>query len=575
MIVRPVGGGEMMLFCKGADSEVYKRLSNPDTPIARMTNEHLIQFADDGLRTLTIAFKRLDPASFASWHQRFKTAQGDVHEQEKRKNKEENAIDQLMDELEQGLELLGATAIEDKLQEKVPETIKSLAEAGIKLWVLTGDKQETAINIAWACQLIDHTMERIIINGGSAKTKQDMMSFLRKKSEEMVDDKLYALVIDGTALKLALKDEATKVATEEEKECEKLLVNIAVRCKGVICCRVSPKQKALVVNLVRSNLHKEITLGIGDGANDVGMIQSAHVGVGISGLEGMQAVNSADFALGRFYYLKRLLLVHGRNNYRRTAKMIVIILYKNVFMIIAQVIFSAYNGFSGQKFYMQLGVEGYNLLFTNSVIITVLFDKDLPDRYLLNYPKLYELGRDFQLLNFVVFWQWIFNALYHAVLAFFLVYLTYQVPDEQDIWMMGNMLLTIVIAIANIKVGLEVGSWNWLMIVGFLIVFVSWPLFALFCERTFITVRMFWEFQYVFTNIIYDSNAWLTWLLITVALLCRDVAWKAIRREFFPDLRHIMGEHAKLSGKPFNAMEGETYFDPLRVAPSEDIQVKI
>ncbi|KAH9261482.1 hypothetical protein BASA81_000138 [Batrachochytrium salamandrivorans] len=573
VIVSRSGTDQLLLFCKGADSEVYKRLTNPDSALARATNEHLLQFADDGLRTLTVAYKQLDSNQFAQWQEKYKAATSNVKEQEKRKHKQDNLIDQLMDELEQGLDLLGATAIEDKLQEKVPDTIKALAEAGIKLWVLTGDKQETAINIAWACQLIDHTMERIIINSGSAKTKADMITVLQ--NIQLVQDKRYALVIDGAALKLALKPETSKKHTAQDRECEHLLVALAVKMQSVICCRVSPKQKALVVDLVRSHLKNEITLAIGDGANDVGMIQSAHVGVGISGLEGMQAVNSADFALGRFYFLKRLLLVHGRNNYRRTSKLVVLILYKNVFMIIAQICFSIYNGFSGQKFYFQLGVEGYNLVFTNSVIITTLFDKDLPDRYLMQFPELYSLGREFQLMNFRVFWQWIGNAWYHAIFAFYFVFWFYQAPDQQDIWMMGNMLLTMVVVVANIKVALEVGSWNWIMSLGFLIVFVSWPLLALFFESpVFLSIRMFWEFQGVFTSILRDADAWLVFCFGLAALLTRDLAWKGIKREFFPELRHIMGEHAQRSGRPFNDMGVVDWTHPratkATIAPQEE-----
>ena len=556
VIVKDKRNGEIRLYCKGADSEVFKRLNqgSQTSSLAHATNQQLTMFADDGLRTLTIAYKRLSDSEFTSWHSRYRNAVADLEEQEKRKRKDENMIDTLMDEIEAGLELLGATAIEDKLQEAVPETIKSLAEAGIRLWILTGDKQETAINIAWACQLIDHSMTRIIISTTSAKTKHDMIAVL-EKHKSVLDgsdpDKDFALIIDGTALKLALMDEESTKA--DNLRCEQLLVAIAIRCKAVVCCRVSPKQKAEVVKMVRKYLHKERTLAIGDGANDVGMIQSAHVGVGISGLEGMQAVNSADFALGRFKFLKRLLLLHGRNNYRRTAKLVVLILYKNILMIVAQMLWSHANGFSGQKFYFQIGVEGYNLLFTNSVILTGVFDKDLPDRYLMQIPALYELGRDSTLLNMRVFWGYVLNGWLQAIIAYLFIYFCYQAPERQDIWTMGTTLFTLTVVVANTKVAMETSSWNWIMIVAFTVIFLSWPALAfVFESRITINSRLGWEFQSVFTDVLKFPGTWFLWPIMFVTLLLRDFSWKVFKREYFPELRHIMQEHAKLSGKPFN-----------------------
>jgi len=224
-------------------------------------------------------------------------------------------------------------------------------------------------------------------------------------------------------------------------------------------------------------------------------------------------------------------------------------------MIIAQILWSHANGFSGQKFYFQLGVEGYNLLFTNSILLTGIFDKDLPDRYLLQIPALYELGRESQLLNYRVFWAWVSNAWFQAILAYLIMYFCYQVPEMQDIWMMGTMLFTVIVAIANTKVALEAYAWNWIMIVGYIIVFFSWPLCALVFEsRITISVRFGWEFQDVFSSVIRSPDSWALWLILFVTLLIRDFAWKVAKREFFPELRHMMQEHAKLSGKPFNYM---------------------
>jgi phospholipid-translocating ATPase len=219
--------------------------------------------------------------------------------------------------------LMGGTAIEDRLQEGVPETIAELAKSGIKLWVLTGDKTETAINIGFACNLLTTDMELLILRSTNrVDTAQLLDDTLEKLRKEELDDpsgeRKYALVIDGTTLKYAL-EQATK---------DKVL-SLGMRCGSVICCRVSPKQKAQVVNLVKKGL-KVMTLAIGDGANDVSMIQEANVGIGISGVEGRQAVMASDYSIAQFRFLRKLLLVHGRWSYLRTAEMIMGFFFKNI-----------------------------------------------------------------------------------------------------------------------------------------------------------------------------------------------------------------------------------------------------
>jgi phospholipid-translocating ATPase len=227
------------------------------------------------------------------------------------------------EEIEQNMLLMGGTAIEDRLQEGVPETIAELAKSGIKLWVLTGDKTETAINIGFACNLLTTDMELLILRSSNrvdtAQLLQDTLDKLNKEeSAAVAQDKKYALVIDGTTLKYALEN-----ATRDK------VLALGMRCASVICCRVSPKQKAQVVNLVKKGL-KVMTLAIGDGANDVSMIQEANVGIGISGVEGRQAVMASDYAIAQFRFLRKLLLVHGRWSYLRTAEMIMGFFFKNI-----------------------------------------------------------------------------------------------------------------------------------------------------------------------------------------------------------------------------------------------------
>jgi len=313
--------GKIRCYCKGADTVILERLS-ADNPHVEVTLQHLEDYASEGLRTLCLAMREIPDQEFHDWWQIFDKAQTTVSG-----NRAEE-LDKAAEILERDFYLLGATAIEDRLQDGVPETIHTLQEAGIKVWVLTGDRQETAINIGMSCKLISEDMTLLIVNeenaGATRDNIQKKLDAIRTQGDGTFALDTLALVIDGKSLTYAL-----------EKDLEKNFLDLAVMCKAVICCRVSPLQKALVVKLVKRHL-KAILLAIGDGANDVSMIQAAHIGVGISGMEGLQAARSADVAIGQFRYLRKLLLVHGAWSYQRISKVILYSFYKNITLYMTQ-----------------------------------------------------------------------------------------------------------------------------------------------------------------------------------------------------------------------------------------------
>jgi len=313
--------GKVRCYCKGADTVILERLS-PDNPFVEPTLVHLEEYASEGLRTLCLAMREIPEQEFQEWYKIFEKAQTTVSG-----NRAEE-LDKAAELLERDFYLLGATAIEDRLQDGVPETIHTLQEAGIKVWVLTGDRQETAINIGMSCKLISEDMTLLIVNEETAAATRDnilkKLDAIKTQGDASMAMDTLALVIDGKSLTYAL-----------EKELEQQFLELACMCKAVICCRVSPLQKALVVKLVKKH-KKAILLAIGDGANDVSMIQAAHIGVGISGMEGLQAARSADVSIGQFRYLRKLLLVHGAWSYQRICKVILYSFYKNITLYMTQ-----------------------------------------------------------------------------------------------------------------------------------------------------------------------------------------------------------------------------------------------
>ncbi|KAG8052619.1 hypothetical protein GUJ93_ZPchr0001g30204 [Zizania palustris] len=320
------------LYVKGADSSLFVITKKSlELDIVRATEAHLHTYSSLGLRTLVVGMRELSQPEFEEWQLAYENASTAVLGRG-------NLLRSVAANIESNVHILGATGIEDKLQDGVPEAIESLRQADIKVWILTGDKQETAISIGYSCKLLTNDMTQIVINNNSKEScrksleealattkKLGITSSIGMLSPELVSESAgitLALIIDGNSLVYIL-----------ETELQEELFKVARECSVVLCCRVAPLQKAGIVALIK-NRTDDMTLAIGDGANDVSMIQMADVGVGISGQEGRQAVMASDFSMGQFRFLLPLLLVNGHWNYQRMSYMILYNFYKNATFVL-------------------------------------------------------------------------------------------------------------------------------------------------------------------------------------------------------------------------------------------------
>ncbi|KAL7578624.1 hypothetical protein ACA910_009770 [Epithemia clementina (nom. ined.)] len=219
-----------------------------------------------------------------------------------------------------------------------------------------------------------------------------------------------ALVIEGAALKYLLGD----------PELEEILFSVAHTCDAVIACRVSPKQKALLVSLVRHNVTpKPTTLAIGDGANDVGMIQEANVGVGISGKEGQQAVNASDFAIAQFRFLEELILIHGRWNFFRLSTVVLFSFYKNAVLAGALITFASQTVYSGTSLFDQWLIAMLNFVAGIPIIMTGLFDRCLSKEYVRRHPEVYKASQDNELITKRILLRWIGMVFIHLFTLYY------------------------------------------------------------------------------------------------------------------------------------------------------------
>uniref|UniRef100_A0A8H8CP71 Phospholipid-transporting ATPase n=1 Tax=Psilocybe cubensis TaxID=181762 RepID=A0A8H8CP71_PSICU len=474
--------GKIKLYTKGADTVILERLSR-NQPYTEATLSHLEDYATEGLRTLCIAYRDISEAEYHQWESIYNQAAATI-------NGRGDALDEAAELIEKDLFLLGATAIEDKLQDGVPDTIHTLQMAGIKVWVLTGDRQETAINIGMSCRLISESMNLVIINEENAHDTEDFITkrlsaIKNQRSSGELED--LALIIDGKSLGYAL-----------EKNLSKTFLELAIMCKAVICCRVSPLQKALVVKLVKKN-QKAILLAIGDGANDVSMIQAAHVGVGISGVE-----------------------------------------------------YSFFNNFSGQIAYESWTLTFYNVVFTVLPPLVIgIFDQFVSARFLDRYPQLYTLGQKNEFFTKTAFWLWVGNALYHSLILFgFSVILFWgdlKLVNGLDTghWFWGTTLYLAVLLTVLGKAALISDIWTKYTVAAipgsFVVTMLFLPLYAVVAPA----IGFSTEYQGIVPRLWGNSIFYFVLILIPLFCLVRDFAWKYYRRTYMPSSYHIVQELQK------------------------------
>ncbi|KAI4341884.1 hypothetical protein MLD38_026556 [Melastoma candidum] len=558
------------VLVKGADTSMFSVIAkNTDKAddLARETQKHLTDYSSIGLRTLVIAAKDLSKAELEQWQCRYENASTSLTDRAIK-------LRQTASIVESELSLVGATAIEDRLQEGVPETIESLRQAGIKVWVLTGDKQETAISIGLACKLLTSDMQMIVINGNSetncrnllldAKAKYGVASTCAKrknfelkssadkndlqpanyktssevpqwesvKEEAEVNGPL-ALVIDGNSLVYIL-----------EKDLESELFDLATFCNVVLCCRVAPLQKAGIVDLIKSRTD-DMTLAIGDGANDVSMIQMADVGIGICGQEGRQAVMASDFAMGQFRFLKRLLLVHGHWNYQRIAYLVLYNFYRNAVFVLMLFWYILCSAFSTTSALTDWSSVLYSVIYTSipTVVVGVL-DKDLNHRTLLEYPKLYGAGHRHEAYNLHLFWVTMLDTLWQSLVLFYIPLFTYN-ESTVDMWSLGSLWTIAVVILVNIHLAMDIQQWvsiTQMAVWGS--IFISYG-----CMLLLDSIPVFPNYWTIY-HLAASPPYWLTIILITIIALLPRFLVKIVYQRFWPSDIQIAREAEILLERP-------------------------
>jgi len=617
---------EILLLCKGADTVIYERLQKNQDNLRNVTFSHLEKFGSEGLRTLCIAYRYINAKEYQKWSEDYHNAEISLEDRDRLKEDLASAI-------ERNLVLLGATAIEDKLQEGVPDCISILQEAGIKVWVLTGDKLETAINIGFASNLLNRSMCLLAIRERNNNLKGDdrdhvndvktqlrnaytiinkygnvkdrhvhrgknsiwcctnaimniidhiklAMARRRGETDDLKGNDIelsqfpsinrnkrisgvstlsltsgksmtnvlmgqqapekgidFALIVDGQSLHLIM----------EKPDLRRRFLDTATNCRAVICCRVSPKQKSQVVSLVKNGL-KVLCLSIGDGANDISMIQEANIGVGIAGQEGMQAAMSSDYAISQFRYLSKLVLVHGRWSYIRISNMVLNFFYKNIVWVFTLFWYQFSCGFSAQILFDYSLIMFFNFIFSSlPVMVMGVFDKDLKKETLLNKPPLYKtMGIAQQQFTWKRFISYVADALYQSYVCFYIPYWTFLNVNfnhgrTPDLYYFGAIISCYVITLVNLFVAFNMRSVNWISGVVLVVEILSFNIYyAIYAHLPF-----FKYYSQYLKQMLTDLNFWALYVIVLFVALFPRVILKYARTNYRPEDSDIYREIEK------------------------------
>jgi len=634
VVVRCGPNGPVFYLVKGADSTIMPMCTTATDEAEKhksTTSHHASLFATRGSRTLVMAGKLLTESQLQEWLPRYRAATNDM-------NDRDAAVLRCFEELEVDLELGGCTAVNDQLQENVPETINFLLSANIKVIVLTGDKRETAETIARDCRIIQDDMHclyvkstdqqlgedldeeaRVAITMKSLKDCADYIQAVREStsSEHLssAHDVLRAS-LDPTTLEEMMKSPEEVKATHDAprlltknpvygpdarfiallsghtlemalRHCREQFLEIFKGCASIVTYRSTPRQKALVVNLVKHDL-KKTCLAIGDGANDVSMIQEAHVGVGILGKEGSHAAMSSDYVIHRFGHLRRLLFIHGRYSLYRTAKIVMYSFYKNFVFVMPVVYYSFFDGYSGQVMCSSYFMSVYNLFFTSLPPLCFgVFDRDVPVEILEKTPEAYDSFKKENRYNFPELFRWLGLSFVQSVIVFFYTYEGFYKNDisdssgKNDDLFMGGTAMTFALVIAvNIVLlfGVDhvVSLQVWSFVIGIILFFVTYMVLSLSFN-----VEMSPESYGIMERSFAQPKHWL-WVILTIGT-CTVIwmLWRAIQVLWMPDTYQRLqfqaareAEKRETETRTMNLAKGTPAFESVKAGSDIEMAVR-
>eukprot|EP01132_Coremiostelium_polycephalum_P008025 gene8025-9870_t len=452
--------GVITFYMKGADAIMAKLVQNND-----WLDEESGNMAREGLRTLAFGKRTMTEEEYHRFTNLYNTAKTCISDRAAK-------VQEAISTIENNLELIALSGVEDKLQPHVKRTLEQLRNADVKVWMLTGDKIETATCIAISTKLVSRTQSLFQISvSDKTRAYEKLNQFSRMRDA--------CLVIDGPSLQMCLdnyKDQFMEIAT---------------KAPSVVCCRCTPTQKADIVRLIKEKTKKR-TCAIGDGGNDVSMIQAADVGVGIVGKEGKQASLAADFSINQFNYLSRLILWHGRNSYKRSARLSQFVIHRGLIISFIQCVFSAIYYFAAISIYNGMLLVGYATLYTNAPVFSLVLDEDVPEEIAFRYPELYHELQKGRSLSYKTFFIWVLKSVYQGGAIMLLSIILF----ESSLNNIVSITFTCLIFCELLNVATEIHTWHKYMIISLVVTLASYLITMMIPQITAFELSFIlsWEF---------------------------------------------------------------------------------
>ena len=494
---------KIIFFLKGADVIIQKKVSMEN-------NLFIIEEAGalscDGLRTLVLTYRNLQEEELKNFKNNFEKAGLDL------KNREIKETE-VIERLENGMELLGISGVEDLLQEDIKSVILNLREAGIKVWMLTGDKLETAKCIAISTGFKKNNQKFFEISSSDQKIIESHIN----KFNHITD----SLLVTGKALSTIFNN----------KRLKEIFFYQAQKALSVILCRCAPKQKAEVTLYLKNNL-KKIVCGIGDGGNDVGMIQSANVGIGIEGKEGLQASLASDFSVIKFKNILKLFIWHGRLSYVRTALLANFVIHRGIIIVVIQALFMITFYFVSINVYNGYLIMCYSTIFTNFPVFSLILDEDIPIKQVFHYPMLYYLVQEGQNLSPKVFLIWLWKSIFQGSVIILMALFLFNDTFLEIV----TITFTALIINEFLNIYSSIRTWHPIITISLCISAISYLFCLIFLKKLFLLSSL--NFEKVLKIFFLSFCSWLPIHIMQV-----------IRRLYFPSQIDKVLREAKLVKK--------------------------
>jgi len=526
--------GRYLLYSKGADSVMIPLLRGGAS--SELTTA-VRDFSREGLRTLVLCYREVSQEEVQQFLERIEKVRASAS-WENAALGGDGGLSEIHAGMEKDMVCLGCTAVEDRLQDAVPHCLHYLREAGLKIWVVTGDKSETAINIGYLANLLTQDMHIFHLydeNGGEKAVEDGLLAAVQKIRD--YPGKMYATVIDGKGLSFALKNY------------RKEFLELGIGCYSVLITRATPIQKAKAVELVMEET-KSVCMAVGDGANDVSMIREANVGVGVYGKEGTSAVRSADFAIRRFRHLTHLMCVHGRYCVVRNAGVTHYYFYDNATVFISQIWFAFACGYSAQSLYDDLLMLIFNLAITALPPLGYgIFERDVSEEAIRQYPKLYGRTQEGRVWNLNSMLKWFSLALWHSIVLFGTGYMLFKngVLDSDGqtagLRLLGNLIFTGGIFVVVLQLASIIQYWNicvHFLVWGALVVFIS--IFAIESQMNEWFPSQYHQFEELFSK----GVTYLYLIFVIVVCVGTELVFRYWQQQYHPRDYQLIKEHEKL-----------------------------